>query len=317
MNSPTSEYDAFVHGAALQARPDYGVLTLSDADRVDFLQRITTNDIARLPAGRSAVTVLTSPTARVLFVFTVLRAGDRLWLLPAAGQAAALERHLAGQIFFMDKVKVRNLSAEYGRLRLMGPQANVVLAAAGIPAEALDDEAWCEHDGVILARQQGYDIPGVEIVAPLSRLDALQTRLIAAGARLCADEATYTARRVELGRPLAGAELTADYNPLEAGLAWACAENKGCYTGQEIIARQITYDKTTKTLVSLRSTQQLTSGDILTADGREVGRVTSAAFSPALGASLALGIVKRPHNQPGAALDTNGQAVIVAEAGES
>jgi folate-binding protein YgfZ len=216
----------------------------------------------------------------------------------------------------MDKIRLRNLSADYGRMRLMGQQADAVLAAAGLPMEEASDGEWIEYDGTILVRQQNYDVPGVEIVAPSARLDALREHLVGAGAVICADEAVYTARRIELGRPLPGAELTADYTPLEAGLAWACAENKGCYTGQEIIARQITYDKVTKTLVALRSAQHLAASDILTADGREVGSVTSAAFSPTLGAAIALGIVKRSHNQPGAVLNVNGQQAVVVEAGE-
>src|SRR5688572_16985701 len=81
------EYAALTSGAALLARPDAGVLRLSDADRHDFLQRMTSNNIAILRPGQSAVTVLTSPTARVLFVFTVIARSDDLLLLPAPGQS--------------------------------------------------------------------------------------------------------------------------------------------------------------------------------------------------------------------------------------
>ncbi len=114
--------------------------------------------------------------------------------------------------------------------------------------------------------------------------------------------AAYTARRVELGRPAPGHELTEDYNPLEAGLAWACSPNKGCYTGQEIIARQVTYDKVTKTLVGLLCGGEVAAGDDVLADGHAVGKVTSAAYSPALQQPVALAVVKRPHNQAGGIL---------------
>ena len=87
------------------------------------------------------------------------------------------------------------------------------------------------------------------------------------GAAILADDGAYTARRVELGRPIPGRELTGDYNPLEAGMQWVCAENKGCYTGQEIIARQVTYDKVTKTLVGLRCHAAVAIGETVAVDG--------------------------------------------------
>lgn len=307
-------YTALTAGAAVQPRPDYGVLALGDGDRADFLQRMTTNNVAGLRPGESAVTVLTSPTARVLFVFTVLARDSELWLLPAANQAAALERHLRAQIFFMDRVQARALG-DLTRLRVMGPQAaGAVQRALGIELAGAPEGAWLEAGGVLALRQDAFDVPGIEIVAPAADAAALLTRLVEAGALPLeggAGDAAYTLRRVELGRPLPGAELTEEYNPLEAGLAWACAENKGCYTGQEIIARQITYDKVTKTLVGLRAAQPPAPGTPLTVEGREVGTVTSAAQRPGTGGISALAIVKRPHHAPGTHLDAGGQAVEV------
>lgn len=295
----TTQTDPLTNAAGLLLRSDAGVLALTDSDRVDFLQRMTTNNIAALRPGQAAVTVLTSPTARIVHVFTVLRRSDDLLLLPAPGESAALERHLRGQIFFMDKVRVHNLSADFARLRLAGAHAGDVLSRAGLPAPQADDQ-WHEQDGVIVLAQQKYEAPGYEILAPAARAEDTQKTLEAAGAVLVA-EAAYAARLVQLGRPAAGAELTPDYSPLEAGLAWACADDKGCYTGQEIIARQQTYDKVTRTLVGLRSANALTPGAALTADGRDVGLVTSVATSED-GAPIALAIVKRPHNEPSAHL---------------
>ena len=293
---------ALRNGATLQLRPDAGVLLIADADRADFLHRMTTNNINALRAGQSAVTVLTSPTARIVFVFTVVCRADDLLVLPAPGETAAVERYLRGQIFFMDKVKVRNVSADYARLRLMGDEAGATLAAVGLDLNVAADGAWQARDGLLAVKQMNYDLPGYELILPLAQQQAVLDDLTAAGATLLDDDVAYHALRIELGRPLPGRELTGDYNPLEAGLAWACSDNKGCYTGQEIIARQITYDKVTKTLVGLRSAAALTAGAELTVDGRSVGVVTSAAHSPTLDAPIALAIVKRPHNVPGSSL---------------
>jgi len=302
-------YDALLHGVAVWRPASAEVLLLEDADRVDFLQRMTTNDIKRLRVGESCVTVLTSPTARIVHVFTVLADTETLWLLPAPGDAAALERHLRGQIFFMDKVRVHRPDAPLLRFRLIGPQAPAALAQIGFASPPEREGEWMRLNGLIVLKQENYDLPGYEVIAPAERVDAILEQLQA----VPLDEATYTARRVELGRPAPGAELTEEYNPLEAGMAWACAENKGCYTGQEIIARQITYDKVTRMLVGLRSATLLAPGAMVTVEEREVGRVTSAAFSPQLQAPVALAILKRPHNTPGTTVVVNGaEATVVA-----
>ena len=277
---------------------------------------MTTNTVAALRPGQACVTVLTSPTARIVQVFTVaLPAGepDALWLLPAPGETAALERHLRGQIFFMDKVRVANRSADFARLRLMGPGATAGLAALGFDVTQAADSAVLEQAGLLAVVQQEYDLPGVELVVPAERVDAVAEALQQAGAVHLTDGRACHARRVELGRPAPGAELTGEFNPLEVGLAWACAENKGCYTGQEIIARQVTYDKVTRMLVGLRSAAPLAVGAQLTVDGRDVGAITSAAWSPALEAHLALAVVKRPHTAAGTVLLADGVAAAVQE----
>lgn len=312
MNPPTTQisaaYAAARDGAALWMPRAADVLQLSDADRLDFLQRMTTNNILALQPGASCVTVLTSPTAKIVHVFTVLAESDRLWLLPAAGEGAALERNLRGQIFFMDKVRMAKSEAASARLRVVGPGAEAVLVAAGLAAP-VEEGTWRRTGEVTVVKQTTYDLPGYELIAPDADRAAWVSRL---GIPLLDAEA-YTARRIELGRPSPGAELTAEYNPLEAGLAWACAENKGCYTGQEIIARQITYDKVTRTLVGLRSEAPLSAGAGVNAEDREVGKITSAAFSPALQSYVALAILKRPYNAPATVVFADGiEATVTA-----
>ncbi len=294
----TADPAALRAGAAWIDRTDAGVLRLSDADRADFLQRMTTNNISILRPGQHAVTVLTSPTARILFVFTVVVRPDDLLLLPVPGQAQALARHLRGQIFFMDKVKVEDQSAQWARLRLVGPDAAQASAAVGSDGATLAPQHWITLGDSLVVHQTDYDLPGYEWLVPSASAPNLQARWMAQEIWPTVPE-DYHARRVELGRPAPDAELTGDYSPLEAGLAWACAENKGCYTGQEIIARQITYDKVTKTLVGLHSDGPLTAGAEVMVDGRNAGVVTSAAYSPTINAPIALAVLKRPHNAPG------------------
>lgn len=295
-------------GAAVWMPPAVGVLRLTDADCVDFLHRMTTNNIKALRPGESCVTVLTSPTAKIVQVFTVLADEDSLWLLPAPGEAAALERHLRGQIFFMDKVRVSQPERALARLRIVGRQAAVILAQNGFDPLPASEGNWQRRQELMILRQETYDLPGYEVIAPV---EAVETLLAQLGAPQL-DAASYTARRIELGRPAHGAELIGEYNPLEVGLGWACAENKGCYTGQEIIARQLTYDKVTRALVGLRSAALLTAGAPVLVEDRQVGVVTSAAFSPALQTPVALAILKRPYHAPGTAVTVAGVAAEVA-----
>lgn len=213
----------------------------------------------------------------------------------------------------MDQVKIENQSDRFQRVRLMGPKGAKTLSEAGYAVDDLVNETVLEKDHLIILNQQAYDLPGYEVIVPSKQSTDFVASLGKAGAMTLTNEDAYFARRIEQGRPLPGYELTDDFTPLEAGLAWTCAENKGCYTGQEIIARQITYDKVTKTLVGLRSDTLLTPGTIATAKGRKIGTVTSAAHSPALDAPIALAIIKRPQNEPGTEVEVDGNFAEVME----
>jgi folate-binding protein YgfZ len=272
---------------------------------------MTTNDISRLQPGQAALTILTSPVARIDAVFSVLCRQDDLLLLPSEGQANALRQRLQGQIFFMDKVTVTDESAQLRRLRLLGPAAGDLLLAAGLPQPASDDQ-FLEEAGVSILRQERFDLPGYELIGALETLDALQERLTSAGAVPLADSVSYEARRIELGRPRPGQELTDAFTPLEAGMAWVCAENKGCYTGQEIIARQLTYDKVTRALVRLRTELPLLEGASVSVNDRAVGTVTSSGYSPTAG-PVALAVLKRLLNVEGAEVTVEGAAARVEQ----
>ncbi|MCB0045438.1 MAG: hypothetical protein KDD92_08415 [Caldilineaceae bacterium] len=300
------DYAALTASAAVQVRSDYGVLLLAGPDRSAFLQRMTTNDIAALVPGQSAVTILTSDTARNRFAFTVVCRDEDFLLLPGPGEAAALAQELQSKIFFMDKVTVANISAPVKRLRLMGPEADGILAQAGVELTDTPDGGWQRAGELTVIKQFAYDVPGYVLLQPAAGVDDLIRRLQTIGAHVLQRNEAYEARRIELGRPRPGAEIVNAYTPLETGMAWVCAENKGCYTGQEIIARQITYDKVTKYLVTLRSAEPLAPGASVTAGDKNAGAITSAAYSPALNAYLALAVLKRAYAEADAVVLVDG-----------
>jgi folate-binding protein YgfZ len=110
---------------------------------------------------------------------------------------------------------------------------------------------------------------------------------------------------MEAGVPGPGAEISEAYTPLEAGLAHLVADNKGCYTGQEVLARQTTYDKVTRRLAGIKLKALVAPGAEVLAAGKPAGVITSAGSSPRFG-PVALAILRRPHHEPGTSVEIGG-----------
>lgn len=296
-------YEAARTGAVFFQPPAPGFLLLAGADRLDFLQRQTTNDLRALAPGRSVQTVLTSPTARILDLLTLFEWEGGLAALTLSGRGQRSERELRGKIFFMDKVTVTDASAAIAQLDLEGPEAGALLLRLGLAAlPGRGEVADLDLEGarVQVIAQPGLCGPGYRLLIDSDRRQALLSVLAGAGA-VALDAASHEILRLEAGLPGPDRELTDAYNPLEAGLEALISERKGCYTGQEIIARQISYDKVTKRLAGLRLSAPVAAGAHVLADDKTVGEVTSVADSPRLG-PIALAYLKRPHNEAGAVL---------------
>lgn len=294
-------YQAALDSAAYYIHPDSGYLRLTGKDRVDFLQRQTTNDMGLLKEGWVLQNVLTTPFARILDVFQLISAPDAIGIITLAGNAQATATFLKRKIFFMDQVKVEDASAETAIIDIEGPKAQNVLARIGIEKELEVDQVNSISVGETRMRmiaQKGLtsDI-GYRLVLPLESLGLLLPILEDATASSL-DEDSYETLRIEAGQPKRGHELIEDYTPLEINLHAAISDNKGCYTGQEVIARQITYDKITKRLVQLQMDAAVELGANVLAEGKKIGVVTSAVVSPRLG-PLALTVLKRPNEKDG------------------
>ena len=119
-------------------------------------------------------------------------------------------------------------------------------------------------------------------------------------------ESQFELFRIESGLPAPDHELTEDFTPLETELRGAISDTKGCYTGQEVIARQITYDKVGKGLCGLQVSGNIKAGQGLKDSGNPLGKITSVTVSPKFG-TIALGIIKRPYNQVGKVLHLTGE----------
>jgi folate-binding protein YgfZ len=293
-------YEAVLNGAAYYVRQGGGFLRLTGSTRLDFIQRQTTNDVNLLSADRVVTTVLTTPNARMLDVWQMIKEGDAVGIITLPGHDSSTTNFLQNRIFFADEVVVENRSGELAQLELAGPEIGSLLRRFGLAEPPSPDRvAPIVIDGVEgrLLGQRGIGENGALLLVPSGSVAQVAEALESGDASPLAAE-SYQALRIEAGLPATGAELTDDYTPLEAGLDYAISDSKGCYTGQEIIARQLTYDKVTRHLAGLRLQGPVPAGAAVLAEGRSVGVVTSYVDSPRFGC-IGLAYVKRPHHEPG------------------
>ncbi|MCW5873476.1 MAG: hypothetical protein KIS88_02395 [Anaerolineales bacterium] len=299
-------YQAAITAAAWYREQQPGALLLSGATRQEYLQRQTTNDVQLLSAQRALPTVLTNPSARILEVFTLLQLNEQTLLLTQPGHAPGLLAYFKRHLFFNDQVSLEDASAAWEQIEIHGPQAGAALTALGLPAPStLDEVAEGTLDG-----QSLYAIAEdacIRLVLPSSALPTLLAMLN--GAELPEMPAeTRELLRIEAGR--AGLPEFTDANtPFEVGLNRYVSDTKGCYTGQEVLARQVTYDKVTRGLARLSTLAPAAIGAGVQLDGRTLGSVSSAAVSPTHG-PLALAVLRKPF-EPGQTVTIDGQPAVI------
>jgi folate-binding protein YgfZ len=280
-----------------------GYVKISGPDRLDFLQRQTTNDLRQLSPGQSLVTVLTSPAGRILDVLWIIDEDEETYgVITLPGQGNQTADYLNSRIFFMDKVSLENNSDGLLQIDLFGEEISDILKELGANADQIENNLtslMVKDVPIKVLMHQFLDprllIPSAHADQVLPKLGEFQLQPLSSK--------DYQILRIESGMPSAGHELVEDYTPLEIGLRWAISDNKGCYTGQEVIARQVNYDKVTKKLVGLSMTEIPENNETLYSreKGQPVGKVTSTVISPRFG-PIALAVVKRPFHEPGADL---------------
>ncbi len=295
-------YRAALEGAVYYPLLDAGYLRLAGPDRVDFLQRQTTNDIRNLTAYRSVTTVLTSPTARILDVLTLTPDVDALGVITLPGRGSATLQFLHSRIFFKDRVTLTDASQDIAQIDLEGARVAEALIQLGIDIPTPDaiDETKLENLPLRVIARQELTGPACRVLAPSSHLGDVMRLLENAGLQPLSSPSREVLR-IEAVQPGSAAELIGEYTPLEVGLNGLISDTKGCYTGQEVIARQISYDKVTRHLVGISLTEPAPVGSVVEAEGKVAGKITSVAVSPRFG-PIALGVLKRPWHVPGTEL---------------
>ena len=293
-----------------------GRLAVRGADRASYLQGLQTNDIEALSAGEGCYAMFLTPQGRIESDAHVLHLGDELILDVHPSVAVALDERLR-EFVFTEDVTVDDRTSTWVAFGVHGPEAAAVVRTVvqpGIGNETgLVDAAElialpeCHHrsgqfagEPVVVARSGEIGEVGFVLYTASASGPALRTTLMGEGA-VELDASTFDLLRIEAGRPVFPADLDSETIPLETGLEdRAISMTKGCYVGQEVIVRILHRGKgrVARRLVGLRfepDAEPPVPGAALriVADESNVGVVTSAVRSPALGRSIALGYVKR------------------------
>ena len=312
----SSEYEAATTTAGVHDASYMGRLKATGEDGLDLLNRMSTNNVMDLGAGEGAVTVLTTDRGRIIDVLGVVNQGDHVILLTSPGRQQTVIEWL-DKYTIMEDLTIEDVTAETTMLALVGPDSGTIL---GLTTSHGPQDSLTAHS----VRLGGVDVLAVEqplgtlsrywLIASPDDATELWQHLTEAGA-VPLGATAMDAARVNFGVPEFGPELGEPYNPLEAGLIGSVDFAKGCYIGQEVIARLDSYKKVQKYLVSLifDAYATVSPGDELLQGGKQVGTVTSVAPEPSDGVLKGLGYVKAAAATLGANLEVAGSEKGSAE----
>ena len=287
LSAPSTEYRTITEACGLLDRSERGKLALSGAGAKEFLQGQVSNDVEALSPGSGCYAAFLTPKGKMLGDLRILDAGEELLL--------DTERAALQQLFNMIRrfsigydVALHKRTLECGLLSLLGPRS------ASLVGRLPDAEH--SHARVLLggveARAIRTDV-GVDVLCDAADCELVSSALRDAGAEPVS-EAVAECVRIEHGRPRYGVDLDDGVIPQEAGLnERAVSFTKGCYVGQETVARLFYRGKPNRQLRGLRCQEPARTGErVLLGDGREVGAVSSTADSPRHG-PIALALVRR------------------------
>ncbi|MCG8448432.1 MAG: hypothetical protein MI725_02480 [Pirellulales bacterium] len=309
-------YDAFTTGHGAIALSDWSVITLFGEDRARFLHNMCTNDILRLNNGEGCEAFCTDVKGKIVAHVIVLVLDKHVELLTAPGQAEKIIFHFERYVIREDVV-IRNATDECCWVLFSGAKSKDFLETF-----ASDNLAALEHPWQCVQTQFG-DADGVVtragLIWPPSYLIRLPRRqgasLLPKEVVLSDDRTIWNTLRLESSFPLYGVDFDSAHLPQEVDRnEVAISFNKGCYLGQETVARidALGHVNRRLCLVRLAGSEVPQPGLKLLAGDKEVGEVTSSCWSPRYQAPLALASIRRGSNTTGYELDSQqGKATII------
>jgi len=293
------EYNALTEGAGWLDQSDRSRLCLLGADRARFLHGQVTNDINGLGEFTGCYAALVNAKGKMESDLFAYRLADEILLDFEPGLTTAVQARLERYVIAED-VEIADVAPHFGLLTVQGPQAEAVLTKLGLPAPTEPQTVAQTEDEIYIVHQPRLGTDGFDLFIPIDAMNAWRERLATIAPR-CQMPA-FEKARVLATIPQFGVDLTTDNFPPEGGLETrAISYAKGCYIGQEIIARIRTYGKVNKVLRGLSLEGAAAIGDPVLHEGTPVGTLSSVCHEP----SAALAIIKRTACESGTVLSVD------------
>jgi len=304
-------YQALREGSAWLDLSARGRIRAVGEDRVRLLHAMCSNHVEQLRSGEGCYAFFLNPQGRILADAVILALPDALLIATEPETRKSLYAHLDTYII-ADDVTLEDITAETVAIGIEGPGAADVESRLGapVPAAPYSHQVWGNR---LAIRFSATGQPGFSIVAPAAGREALIREIEAAGAVRASDQDARVVR-LELGHPRYGEDITDQYLPHETQLLGGLHFSKGCYIGQEIVERVRARGGVHRFLVPLEieGDTRPETGAVITADGKALGAITSAAWSPARGRVVALGYLRLGEIPKGAALVCAGRPARLA-----
>lgn len=301
--SVAQEYAALRSRAALVDFSFLSVFELFGPDATSFLQGMISNDVNQVSGGEGCLATILTPIGKLIADLTVLKfSEEKFWIICRAELKEKVVQTL-NRFIVTDQVEVKdvlNMSA----LGILGPASSNCLkkTVASLPKKACDHVQVCLCDQpVILLRDARFGVDGYQIWFSSDRSAAIRAWLEKQCGACSASAEAFEILRIEAGVPVFRIDFDETNIPLESNLDHALDFQKGCYTGQEVIARVTYLGNISKKLTGLlvEGDKIPARGEEVSADGRVIGRVTSATLSLTLGRPIALAYIQRKYLEPG------------------
>lgn len=315
-------YDALRRHAGLIDRAEHARIAVYGRDRASYLHGLLTNEIASLQAGQGCYAAYLTPQGRMIADMWVYELGDVI-ILTVLRDVKDTVLDKLDQFVFSEDVQLGDVTDTFAAVGLLGPHAAAILSRA-LDADEAALAALPEHgnlrasfnrEAAIVLRVTDHGEPGYDVLVQAPMCPLLREALLDGGAA-DVDAATAETVRIESGVPRFHRDMDEATIPLEAGIEGrAISLTKGCYVGQEVIIRVLHrgHGRVARKLVGLVFVDDPAdgSGDTTQVEHREIGRVTSAAWSPALQRTIALAYVQRDFTSPGTPVRVGGRPASV------
>ena len=289
------------------------IVSHTGSDALDLLHRLSTKDLLSIEVGRSRRTVLTLATGRVIDVFLVAHTAENELLL--ISDSSNSDRLISAIDYFtiLEDAELNDRTGQSTRISLMGPDARSVVGTAfslNIDLDAVVNTSL-DDDLVEIISDSSRGVDWVDVVCQNHSAVQILELLAKVGA-IAIDTTNFEYFRIDNAIPGSDREYGEHANPIEAGLLSLIDFDKGCYVGQEVIARLDAYDKVQRNLRVLKSSTPLTEGTKLMSGKKPAGIVTSASqIKTCSGEFLGLALVRMKFIESGTELDIDGVTVTV------